>query len=218
MVSISKQCYKTKPTSSDYSKMRFQKEELTLDDFSDKISQGYSFCHIFKEDKRKNENFLYTNFVCVDVDDSVVSLFDFLCTIEAQPTIAYTTYSNGIDNLYAYRLLYFFDKEIIKEVYPVLYDSICTSIGLENTKDNCGRILAQLMNGNAKVNIELIKSDKIYSLSRFINDFNLSKVSLEYNSSHPSHINSNGTFDNNIRTKNREKVLRCLNENVENFI
>lgn len=217
-ISISEQCYKMKPTSSDYAKMKFKKEELTLSEFSDKISRGYSFCHIFKENKRKNENFLYTNFVCVDVDDSKESLFDFLVGIEYQPTIAYTTFSNGIDDLYAYRLLYFFETDISKEMYPVLYDSICSQIGLSETKDNCGRKIAQLMNGNSKNDIELITSNIIYSTSTFIDNIFLPNDSLEYISSTHIHMSSNESVGKTVDENDRENIVSLLNQDIDAFI
>lgn len=198
--------------------MRFQKEELTLDDFSDKISQGYSFCHIFKEDKRKNENFLYTNFVCVDVDDSKVSLIDFLAGIDYQPTIAYTTFSNGIDDLYAFRLLYFFDNEITKELYPILYDSICSQIGLLDTKDNCGRKIAQLMNGNSRDDVELIKFDRVYTFSTFIDKEVFRKVSLEYNNNTHIHVNSKETNRKTDSTIERTEAINSLKQGIEYFL
>lgn len=217
-ISISEQCYKMKPTSSDYAKMKFKKEELTLSEFCDKISQGYSFCHIFKENKRKNENFLYTNFVCIDVDDSDISLFDFLCTIDVQPTIAYNTFSNGIDDLYAFRLLYFFENEITKELYPILYDSICTQIGLSETKDNCGRKIAQLMNGNSRDDVELIKSERVYVFSTFINKDVFPKKSLEYNNNTHIHVNSNETNGNTNCTKERVQAIKTLQQGVQHFL
>lgn len=217
-ISITDKCYKTKPTSSDYSKMRFQKEELTLDEFSDIISQGYSFCHIFKDNVRRNENFIGTNFICIDVDDSKVSLIDFLAGIDYQPTIAYTTFSNGIDDLYAFRLLYFFDEVITKEMYPVLYDSICDRIGLKGTKDNCGRKIAQLMNGNSSKNVEFVNSYIIYSTSIFIDDIFLPKDSLEYISSQLIHMSSNEPSGKKIDENDREKIVSLLNQNIDKFI
>lgn len=217
-ISISRQCYKMKPTSFDYTKMRFQKEELTLDEFCDKISQGYSFCHIFKDNVRRNENFIKTNFICIDVDDSKVSLIDFLVGIDYQPTIAYTTFSNGIDDLYAFRLLYFFDSEITKELYPILYDSICSQIGLLDTKDNCGRKIAQLMNGNSKDDVELIKSDRVYTFSTFIDKEVFRKVSLEYNNNTHTHVNSKETNRKTESKTERTEAINSLKQGIEQFL
>lgn len=217
-ISISDKCYKMKPSSFDYSKMRFKKEELTLDEFCDKISRGYSFCHIFKNNVRRNENFIKTNFICIDVDDSNVSLFDFLCSIDYQPTIAYSTFSNGIDDLYAFRLLYFFDEVITKEMYPSLYDSICSQIGLLDTKDNCGRKIAQLMNGNSKEDVELIKSDRVYTFSTFIDIEAFRKVSFEYNNNTLTHVNSKETNRKTESTIERTEAIKSLKQGIEQFL
>jgi len=217
-ISITDKCYKTKPTSYEYASMRFHTDELTLDEFCDKISRGYSFCHIFKNNLRRNENFIKTNFICIDVDDSKVSLIDFLVGIDYQPTIAYTTFSNGIDDLYAFRLLYFFDSEITKELYPILYDSICSQIGLLDTKDNCGRKIAQLMNGNSKDDVELIKSDRVYTFSTFIDKEVFRKVSLEYNNNTHTHVNSKETNRKTESKTERTEAINSLKQGIEQFL
>lgn len=85
-----------------------------------------------------------------------------------KPTIAYTTFSNGKDGLYSYRLLYCFEEKIQAQDYERLYNHICGYIGQSETKDHCGRVLSQLMNGNSLPDIETYMSHRIYEMSDFV--------------------------------------------------
>lgn len=54
-VSMSVKAYTHKPNSTDYKCMRFKKEHMSLQEFIDKIMQGHSFCHIYKDNIRRKD-------------------------------------------------------------------------------------------------------------------------------------------------------------------
>ena len=94
-ISISDRCYDHKPTSEDYKSMTFHVEELNADELLDRITSGYSICHIFQDNRRIKKNFMYTNAIFIDVDDHPQPMDAFVYGCELKPTIAYTTISDG---------------------------------------------------------------------------------------------------------------------------
>ena len=93
-MSISEKAHSAKPNSEDYKGMKFHNVVVHPSKFMAYTTFGYSYCHVFKNDHRSNADFLYTYFVNIDVDDSKVSLADYLKKPYMKPTLAYTTYSN----------------------------------------------------------------------------------------------------------------------------
>lgn len=167
-VSVSIECYSHKPNAADYQQMKFQKESLTIQEFVKKITLGHSFCHIYRGNKRTTANFLYTHCMCIDVDDVATPMSKFIDSLAAfLPTIAYTTFSNGEDETYSYRLVYCFETPVSQE-FETLYFAICYAINLLDNKDHCGRIKAQLMNGNSLSSVEVFQSNIVYSISDFM--------------------------------------------------
>jgi hypothetical protein len=214
-ISISDRCYDHKPTSEDYKSMSFHVENLSADELIDRIKSGHSICHVFNDNRRTKKNFIYTSAVFIDVDDSPLSMKAFLEGCELKPSIAYTTFSNGKNGSYRFRLIYLFDKHITStEEYKYLYYQIINMIGLEQTKDNCGSVSAQLMNGNSSNQIRVFSSYLIYHTPSF-----LQKVSLElYNTPSIQH-NSNGTFcktgSNSLEV---DSVIKLLNKSSIDFL
>ena len=154
-ISVSDKCYDHKPTSEDYQAMTFHVEYLNADDLLDRITSGYSICHIFQDNRRVMKNFLYTNAVFIDVDDSPLPMKDFLEGCVLKPSIAYTTSSNGVVGKgFRYRLIFVLDKKITSVIlYISLYSYITDQINLRDTKDDCGSICNQLMNGNTRIDV-----------------------------------------------------------------
>lgn len=174
-ISISDRCYNHKPTSADYKAMSFHVENLNADELLDKIKIGHSICHVFIDNRRTKSNFMYTYTVFVDVDDSTSSMEEILNGAEMKPTIAYTTFSDGKNNLHRFRLVYILDESVnSEEDYKCLYYLFVNSLHLENIKDNCGSVTSQLMNGNSCDNIRVFCSYLIYDKNSI-----LQKVSLD---------------------------------------
>jgi len=183
-ISISDRCYDHKPTPEDYKSMTFHVEELNTDELLERITSGYSLCHIFQDNRRLKNNFLYTYSLFFDVDDHSQSMDEFLEGCVIKPTIAYTTISDGKNGLHRFRLIYVLDEQVNSvEEYKCLYGILIKKIGLEQNKDNCGSVAAQLMNGNSSSNIRLFCSHLIYNTYSF-----LQKVPLHLNlSPSPQH-------------------------------
>ena len=123
----------------EYAFMKFHKEVVTMPTFIELIKKGHAFCHIFKNNEHKKEAFLYTYFVCVDVDNVDITMSDFIANTNCKPSIAYTTFNNKLKG-FRYRLVYIVDEPINYAQFPIIYKSICQKAGLLNNEDNCGRV------------------------------------------------------------------------------
>ena len=173
-ISISDRRYDHKPTSEDYQAMTFHVEDLNADDLLDRITSGYSICHIFKNNRRVMKNFLYTNAVFIDVDDSPQPMNSFLDGCDFTPSIAYTTISDGKNGLYRFRLIYLLNEQIASvEEYKYLYDIFIKKVSLIETKDNCGAVATQLMNGNSNNNVRVFSSNYVWNKRSFLQNCHL---------------------------------------------
>ena len=208
-ISISERAYCAKPKSEDYKSMKFRKVIVNPSKFMEYIRLGYSYCHVLKNDHRSNADFLYTYFVSIDVDDSHVSLANYLEKPYMKPTLAYTTFSNKKNGSYSYRLIYCFLEQIDAQMYEPLYISICSYVGLTNTKDDCGRVLSQLMNGNSQPYMEYYLSNRIYGISDFVQISHLRLYCREDNMYNPKRLNCKKEFNSNNSINN--KIITDLN-------
>lgn len=161
-VSLSERNYNHKTTSVEYAKMRWTKRNVTVSQFITMVASGYSYCHIYFNNLRRKDKFLYTNIVSIDVDDSDVCLADFIVRVQLKPTFAYETFSNGAEGKYSYRLVYVVNERMNRRCFTEVYDKICRMTGLEKTKDHCGKVITQLMNGTNPTAF-IYRSDIIYS-------------------------------------------------------
>lgn len=160
-------------------KLRFEQDMITVDEFKAKVKEGYCFCHWFKTTKdvfsmaeKTKNNFDCANVVFVDVDDYNVEMKEFVRHLPRQPTIYYTTPSNGKDGKYRYRLCYLFNQDIKdSETLVYTYNGIVNSFRVAYPdypdKDNCGGVSAQYMNGNGSPNCEVYSTNYTYSLGDF---------------------------------------------------
>ena len=167
-ISLSKDSYPTKE-SIDYTKMKLKVIETTASELLLFIRQGHSYVHIFKDNKRAKNNFLRTNVISVDMDDSTIPMKEQVTQLKFKPTFAYTSSSNGLpDKGFRFRLVYVFTDPICSiSAFEGLYHRICSSNGLD-PKDNCGGRVHQLMNGNTKPNIEVYESGYLYRTIDFM--------------------------------------------------
>lgn len=165
-IGLSSKRYDHKPTKDDYRQMKFVKTVLNPSVLLSKLVDGHSICHIFKNDIKKKKNFLYSYSVFIDVDDFSETMSDFLNACDLKPTLAYTTSSNGLPGKgFRFRLIYIFNDRITDETqYKNLYNILVDKIKLSQTKDHCGSVSNQLMNGNSNSNVETFLSNFIYDL------------------------------------------------------
>ncbi len=144
--------------------MKWNSVTLTLEDFISHIRSGYSYCHIYRGKRRLKKDFMFSQVVSIDVDDTTISLHDFIQNCALKPTFGYETFSNGLDRFYSYRLVFVFEEKLSATQYQCVYDSLCSLCKLTETKDHCGKILTQLMNGTT-LNAEIYVSSIIYSVN-----------------------------------------------------
>ncbi|MCM1451061.1 MAG: hypothetical protein NC102_02280 [Clostridium sp.] len=162
-VTLSHKGYDHKPTQVDYRAMQWVRRKLSINDFVALITEGYSYCHIYFGSRRIKEKFKQTQTVSIDVDEAEVPLKDFVDKCPLKPTFAYETFSNNNGKKkYRYRLVYIFKEPLYSNVFVQMYDTISCMIGLTDTKDHCGRVLSQLMNGTNK-KAYVYRSNIIYS-------------------------------------------------------
>jgi hypothetical protein len=219
-ISISDRCYDYKPTSEDYKLISFHVENLSADELIDRIKLGHSICHVFKDNRRKKSHFMYASAVFIDVDDCLQPMETFLDECVLKPSVAYTTFSDGKNGQHRFRLIYLFNEQISSaEEYKNLYYKIVSMIKLENTKDNCGSITTQLMNGNSNSNVSIYCSYLVYNKGFFLQNCHLEL----YTSQPTSQYSSNRQFCKNIaegNTFSEEEllVIQDLNNGVVEFL
>lgn len=162
--------------------VQYTKRHLTIDELIELIKEGYCFCHCFTTQsdifglrEKTDCNFKEANMVFIDIDDSVISMNDFITKLSYKPTLAYTTPNNHTEKSnyqYRFRLCYIFDSPITRiDIYKRLYQGIisATSKDIEGfvCKDNCGRSPSQQFSGNGNGSCETFISRRIYNLNDF---------------------------------------------------
>ena len=115
----------TQKEKSDYFKnLKFKTEDCTTETIKEIIENGFTITYLYKDSEfdRRNHymsnNYLGTQFICVDIDKCDVSPNEFVDMVKYKPSVVHTTFSNLTerkDNKYCYHLLYFFDKIIYGE-------------------------------------------------------------------------------------------------------
>lgn len=215
-ISISDRCYDHKPTPEDYKTMTFHIEKINVDGLLDRIREGYSICHIFKNNRRIKNNFMYTNAVFIDVDDSTIPMEELIKECELQPTIAYTTFSDGKNGLNRFRIIYVFGDSIkTEEEYKYLYFYLINSLCLVDNKDNCGAVITQPMNGNSSDNIRVFCQHYIYDKNTFLHNCHLE---LYITTTQPKQYNSDRHFCKNEMTNEDLCAIQELKKEVSAFL
>ena len=133
-------------------KLVYRKQSADIDTLCKLIKEGHSFCHCYDDDDdiftnstKKDNNFRYTSFIPYDIDNNTLTMEEYLTTLTFQPTIAYTTTSNGLEGKgFRYRLIYCFDGKIKGvERYQALFEAMQVESGIGKLDDNCTHSPAQ---------------------------------------------------------------------------
>ncbi len=171
--------------------LNFEQDLLSVDEFKEKVKEGYCFCHwfnttneIFSIAEKRKSNFDRANVVFIDIDDYDVEMKEFVRHLPRQPTVYYTTPSNGKNGKYRYRLCYLFNQDIRdSQTFSTIYNGIVNSFRISYPdypdKDKCGGVSAQYMNGNGSPNCEVYSTDCIYTLSDFGVSYTSTTVSTD---------------------------------------
>lgn len=127
------------------------------------LNKGY-----FKVQAKRDEYFKGSQAIFVDIDETGFdNMYDFIETLSFQPTMAYYSYSDNIENR-RFRLVYVFNRVLNPSEFRHISFEITQKI-VEDTgefvKDTCGCRPSQYFNGTAIQ--EYFKSHYIYSVYDF---------------------------------------------------
>ena len=120
---VSQEGYPEKPSKEAISQIVFEPQQLTIEDALQLALQGKAFCYNFNTDKngilpikqKTTDNFNFTSTIFFDFDKMEIPMKAFIESTSFKPTYAYTSYSNGENNQYRYRLVYVLRQSIYSE-------------------------------------------------------------------------------------------------------
>lgn len=174
---ISTTNFSSKPLKSEIPKLKFSKEEISINDFIGKIKLGYVFTHkfqtkgnVFGISQKTDANFTSANLIWIDVDDAPFGLESAIDKLSFKPTIAYTTFRNQTEGCgFRYRFLYLFDFSITdiarySYYYHTLVKMIINDLGTDFKKyiDNCSASGSQMFFGT-NINCGFYNYDLIFN-------------------------------------------------------
>lgn len=183
---VSTKAFDTKPENP--ASIVYELTSVTMDDVLRLSTEGHSFCYSFsssngyitQHDKRR-ANFVSTSTIFYDMDKMMVDMNTFIDGLKLKPSIAYTTYSNGLNGRYGYRLIYVLDKPVTTDSdFEIVYNAIANLNCLFQETDNQGkkygldrRPVSQQYYGGGK-QTETFNSGFIFSISDILsNNINL---------------------------------------------
>ena len=159
------------------SSYKYMNLNFDLTKFKYGVQNGYCFCHNFNKKEfglsdKTYKNFVSAKFIFIDIDKTSICMEQFYDMLSLKPTFAYTTYSNGKDDTFSFRLIYCFDDYITNRddynnIYMYLLKCAEADTHLIN-KDNCGSSCVQQMFGC--YNCDMVSSDIVYSLNDISNE------------------------------------------------
>ena len=103
--------------------------ELNQDLFLSLAGSGYAFTYNFQGNRRKPELFLNTPVIIYDIDHCEKPMDDYIAGLTLKPSLGYTSYSNGKDGKFSFRLVYVFNSLIESEQS---FNALCDGIAKEN--------------------------------------------------------------------------------------
>ena len=150
ILSVSTRCFADKEQAkASCGSIKFATMELNQDLFLSLAGSGYAFAYNFQGNRRKPELFLNTPVIIYDIDKCYYSLEDYVGWLKHKPSLAYTSYSNGTDGKFSFRLVYVFDSLIESEQsFNALYYGIARENGFGKEFDK--RRINQLYFGSNK--------------------------------------------------------------------
>lgn len=167
-VCLSKEKYDEKPNGDVISKMRWECKELTIDDFANAISQGYSFCALMQSNWRKKENFICATMLVYDIDHTSTPMSEYISELKFKPTICYTSPSNK-EGDYGFRLIYILDFNLCSlDEYYTYSVSFSKQLMMKNV-DEHSHLGEQYWNGNSHGEV-VICNDVLHKENIEVND------------------------------------------------
>ena len=198
-------------------KLVYRKQPVNIGSMCQLIKEGHSFCHCYDDNDepftnstKTQANFRYTSCMAYDIDDNPLPMEEYLTTLTYQPTIAYTTTSDGIKGN-RYRLVYCFDgkgKGVGR--YQTLFDKVKLESGIGELKDNCTHSPAQAFFGNALPTCRMVCTNYVYNIPTAASTTmeKRKKVSKQIKiKKGESDIISNDTFRNDFESMSLRKFV-----------
>lgn len=202
-LSISNLNFDAKPSSNDYSKMRFNQTQINVEQLQFYVRNGYSFTNLFNKEsisiKEKTiNNYIGTQCVFIDIDNSSLYMEDAYDKISLKPTLSYTTFSNTQDK-HKYRFVYVLSKVIGLNEHRsfVTYISSLLKNELNITIDNASLNVNQLFNGSNEECIIIANANSI--------------IDVDANESYFNRI----TEDKNVRINSKDNKIKIDIEEIE---
>lgn len=153
--------------------LSFDTKEVNLNELKVLVSNGFTLSYLFKDKafvrkpKYMSNNYLGTQFVCVDVDKCDISPKDFFERIKYKPTILHTSFLNKTkekENKWCYHLLYCFDGIIYGEKnFTKAFDTLTSDYTefVDSDAKDCHRCF--FTSNSTLPNYEIITTNLIYS-------------------------------------------------------
>ena len=176
LVGLSVDKYRTKEDArAGISKMKWKNSMITLDDLGYELSSGKTYCNIFNTNNkgivtsklRRNDNFVGSQVITIDVDDTNLTCKEFVDKLSIKPSLIIPSYSNLKEKngkvCERFHLLYCFDKLLNSQKFITISNLLVEKIKEESGEevDNCSKVLSQYYNGNS--NYEYTNNNIIYS-------------------------------------------------------
>lgn len=160
--------------------LKFKTEDFSNDKIKKMIGKGTTITYLYKDDvfDRTNHymsnNYLGTQFICVDIDKCNIPPSDFVDMIKYKPSVLHTTFSNLTqrkENKFCYHLLYFFDEIIygednFKDVFNSLTDDYKEYV--DKQARDCHRVM--FTSNSSLPHYEFYDYGITYKVSDFINN------------------------------------------------
>lgn len=142
---ISENNFYSKPKG--YPDFKFHEVNISIEEYADKIVNGYAFCHLFncpngnylENTEKKGENYVGANVIVFDLDDSPYDKEYYQENLTLKPSIIYNTFTHNVISkdkktgverqMKKIRFVYILDRVVYgEENYKALYDYLKSSI------------------------------------------------------------------------------------------
>lgn len=148
---------------------------LTLDDFIQKVADGYYFSAIYDSIRFNKESFLSSNIIVLPVKS--IYTMDEYCQkqyVESKPlpTFCFDSPKKSKEGLNQFKLVYCFRDSINKTDYPTVYDALTEKVGYDQGQANrSGNAMITWYRG-CEYGDRLLRSNIIYDASDILSSPN----------------------------------------------
>ena len=134
-----------------FSNLTFADYTANLDELEQLIGKGFTLAYKMKDSQwnckgyARKKNYVGTDFICVDVDETDETPEAFLQRVKYKPTIIHTTFSNLTEhkhNNYCYHAIYVFSKTLYGEDnFYSMWNILTQDINFDKAAKDCKRVI-----------------------------------------------------------------------------